>query len=91
MTQHDLRSIGLRTRGVVHGPITRLISPQDIGERLKPFVFLDFFSANITPGFGFGMHPHSGIATLTWQPVAMWNTQILRVSQACLSPAGWNG
>jgi redox-sensitive bicupin YhaK (pirin superfamily) len=35
---------------------------------LKPFIFLDFFNAEIKPGFGFGMHPHSGIATLTWQP-----------------------
>jgi redox-sensitive bicupin YhaK (pirin superfamily) len=39
-----------------------------LGEKLKPFIFLDFFSAEITPGFGFPMHPHSGIATLTWQP-----------------------
>lgn len=68
MAENNLRSIDTRTRGLVHGPITRLISPQDIGERLKPFVFLDFFCANVTPGFGFGMHPHSGIATLTWQP-----------------------
>jgi len=57
-----------RERGVTHGPITRLISPGGIGERLKPFIFLDYFSAEITPGFGFPMHPHSGIATLTWQP-----------------------
>jgi len=51
-----------------HGPITRLISPEALGERLKPFIFLDFFNAEIEPGFGFPMHPHSGIATLTWQP-----------------------
>ncbi len=68
MTKSSLRSIATRTRGMAHGPITRLISPQDVGERLKPFVFLDCFDANVTPGFGFGMHPHSGIATLTWQP-----------------------
>ena len=63
-----LRTITLRSCGTPHGPITRLISPEALGERLKPFVFLDFFSANVFPGFGFGMHPHSGIATLTWQP-----------------------
>ena len=68
MTENNWRRIATRTRGTTHGPITRLISPQDLGEHLKPFVFLDFFSANVTPGFGFGMHPHSGIATLTWQP-----------------------
>jgi redox-sensitive bicupin YhaK (pirin superfamily) len=54
--------------GSKHGPITRLISPNDLGERLKPFIFLDYFNARIEPGFGFPMHPHSGIATLTWQP-----------------------
>ena len=63
-----LKQVTARVRGETHGPITRLISPHDLGERLKPFIFLDFFSAEITPGFGFPMHPHSGIATLTWQP-----------------------
>lgn len=62
------RRIEGRDRGLVHGPITRLISPAGLGERLKPFIFLDFFNADIEPGFGFPMHPHSGIATLTWQP-----------------------
>lgn len=64
------RSIASRVVAHQHGPIARLISPQDLGERLKPFIFLDFFNAEIEPGFGFGMHPHSGIATLTWQPGA---------------------
>lgn len=64
-----LRTITHRITGTAHGPITRLISPQlEVGEWLKPFIFLDFFDAEIQPGFGFGMHPHSGIATLTWQP-----------------------
>jgi redox-sensitive bicupin YhaK (pirin superfamily) len=63
-----LRPIVARARGHQHGPINRLISPDDLGDRLKPFIFLDFFNAEIEPGFGFGMHPHSGIATLTWQP-----------------------
>lgn len=63
-----LRSIEARVAGQQHGPIARLISPGDLGEWLKPFIFLDFFNAEIEPGFGFGMHPHSGIATLTWQP-----------------------
>ncbi len=30
-----------RTRGPSHGSITRLMSPGDLGQRLKPFVFLD--------------------------------------------------
>ncbi len=63
-----LRAIVHQEAGQVHGPITRLISPHRLGHQLKPFVFLDFFNAHIEPGFGFPMHPHSGIATLTWQP-----------------------
>jgi hypothetical protein len=31
-----------RSRGRTHGPATRLMSPSDLGEILKPFVFLDF-------------------------------------------------
>jgi redox-sensitive bicupin YhaK (pirin superfamily) len=63
-----LRPILQREGGHASGPIRRLISPEALGEQLKPFIFLDFFDAEIEPGFGFGMHPHSGIATLTWQP-----------------------
>nr|WP_315427879.1 pirin family protein [uncultured Albidiferax sp.] len=61
------RAIVHRTRGSAHGPITRLMSPGDLGQMLKPFVFLDL--VNFKPGAsnqGFGMHPHSGIATLTF-------------------------
>jgi len=60
-------SIRQRISGTRHGPITRMFSPQDAGELLKPFVFLDYLNADIPPGFGFGFHPHSGIATLTYQ------------------------
>ena len=61
------RAIVYRTRGSTHGPITRLVSPGDLGEFLKPFVFLDLFGFTPTVGHtGFGMHPHSGIATLTF-------------------------
>lgn len=59
------RSIAYRTRGRRHGPIVRLVSPPDVGQFLKPFVFLDFVdvAADSAPAFSF--HPHSGIATLT--------------------------
>ena len=60
------RAIVFRTLGSKHGPITRLMSPSDLGEHLKPFVFLDYFEAHAASFPGFGMHPHSGIATLTW-------------------------
>jgi redox-sensitive bicupin YhaK (pirin superfamily) len=59
------RMIVLRTRGLRHGPIARLVSPSDIGELIKPFVFLDLFDISAAGAPNFGWHPHSGIATLT--------------------------
>ena len=59
------RRIVLRTSGYKHGPITRLVSPSDIGELIKPFVFLDHAEVAPRPEALFGIHPHSGIATLT--------------------------
>ncbi len=59
------RRIALTTRGRRHGPITRLVSPSDIGELIKPFVFLDHAEVAPRPEPLFGIHPHSGIATLT--------------------------
>ncbi|WP_046115975.1 pirin family protein [Aquincola tertiaricarbonis] len=54
------------TRGSTHGPITRLMSPSDLGRVLKPFVFLDLFDLDLhDPRAGFRMHPHSGLATIT--------------------------
>ena len=38
--QQTAREIVYRTRGDTHGPITRLMSPSDLGELIKPFVFL---------------------------------------------------
>ncbi len=59
------RAIVQRTRGRTHGPVTRLMSPSDFGEILKPFVFLDLFDHE-GPPFNGPLHPHSGIATLTY-------------------------
>ena len=55
-----------RTRGRRHGPITRLMSPSDLGQTLRPFVFLDPIDAAGGSPSGLGLHPHSGIATLSW-------------------------
>ena len=66
LTQRLGFRIARRTRGQSHGPITRLISPSDFGRLLKPFVFLDLFDTQGKPFSGFGLHPHSGIATLTY-------------------------
>src|SRR3979411_786814 len=66
ITQLHPPRIARRTRGQSHGPITRLMSPSDFGRLLKPFVFLDLFDTQGKPFSGFGLHPHSGIATLTY-------------------------
>src|SRR5256885_15094148 len=66
--QQTAREIVYRTRGDTHGPITHLMSPSDVGQLIKPFVFLDLaaFDGRFAPTpMGFGWHPHSGIATVT--------------------------
>lgn len=60
------RKIVHHTRGLSHGPITRLVSPGDLGEVLKPFVFLDLFTLDNASFSGMGLHPHSGIATVSY-------------------------
>ncbi|MES2638374.1 MAG: pirin family protein [Myxococcota bacterium] len=59
------RRIVHRTRGRRHGPVVRLVSPSDLGQLIKPFVFLDAFEADGAHAPKFGIHPHSGIATFT--------------------------
>jgi len=59
------RRVAYRTRGRSHGPITRLVSPSDVGQLIKPFVFLDHFDIDPKHMPAIGFHPHSGIATLT--------------------------
>jgi redox-sensitive bicupin YhaK (pirin superfamily) len=41
------------------------MSPGDLGELVKPFVFLDYFEASSSGGPRMPDHPHSGIATHT--------------------------
>ena len=62
---HFARAIVQRTRGRAQGFATRLMSPSDFGEILKPFVFLDLFDHEGAP-FSAGLHPHSGIAALSY-------------------------
>jgi redox-sensitive bicupin YhaK (pirin superfamily) len=66
ITQSPGSRIAKRTLGQSHGPITRLMSPSDFGRVLKPFVFLDLIDNQGKSFSGFGLHPHSGIATLTY-------------------------
>lgn len=60
------RAVVFRTRGRGHGEVFRLVSPNDLGQRLKPFVFLDSF-AGVMSEFAAagGVHPHSGTGTMT--------------------------
>lgn len=58
------RNISYRSTGKRRGGVLRLASPGDIGQMIKPFVFLDLFHLD-TPSSKMGMHPHSGIATVT--------------------------
>ncbi len=66
LTHTSARQVIYRARGRAHGPITRLMSPGDLGEILKPFVFLDLFDNRGDRFPTFGLHPHSGLATLTY-------------------------
>lgn len=60
------RNVVFRTRGHAHGPLVRMVSADDVGKMIKPFVFLDLIDTQEAIGQqGFGWHPHSGIATLT--------------------------
>lgn len=65
------RRIVQHTRGNGRGFITRLMSPADLGQALKPFVFLDIFDADramlqaVERSGGMPIHPHSGVATVT--------------------------
>jgi len=59
------RSIIHKTKGRAHGPIVRLMSPGDLGQHLKPFVFLDLVTADASFAGSMPLHPHSGIATVT--------------------------
>jgi redox-sensitive bicupin YhaK (pirin superfamily) len=62
------REVIYRTHGRTRAPITRLVSPSDLGELIKPFVFLDlaeFDGIEAPMPMAAGWHPHSGIATVT--------------------------
>jgi redox-sensitive bicupin YhaK (pirin superfamily) len=58
------RNVVYRTNGTTRGGVTRLASPGVVGEIIKPFVFLDLFDLKSSQ-HKMGMHPHSGIATVT--------------------------
>lgn len=59
------RNVFRQTRGSEGGAITRLMSPSDLGQYLKPFVFLDLVDAPSSIVDQATLHPHSGLATVT--------------------------
>jgi redox-sensitive bicupin YhaK (pirin superfamily) len=59
------RRVALLSNGRRHGPITRLIAPWDIGELTRPFVLLNYAEAERRSRPLFGIHPPSGITTLS--------------------------
>lgn len=60
------RAVAAISHGKTHGPITALIRPSsELGEALKPFVFLDLARLQPRSGGEMQWHPHSGIATVT--------------------------
>src|SRR2546429_4058358 len=89
--QHPVREIIYRTSGQTHGPITRLVSPSDLGDLVKPFVFLDLagFDGRFAPTpMGFGWHPHSGIATVTVMLEGSVRYAETTGNQGVLTPSG---
>jgi len=64
-TSVDSRTKVYLSAGRRHGPVTRVFSPGDVGQMIKPFIFLDRFDIEGNGKPLFAMHPHSGIATMT--------------------------
>lgn len=60
-----IRQVIHRSHGNSHGAITRLMSPGDAGQIVKPFVLFDDVDIPFDADWVFGMHPHSGVAALT--------------------------
>lgn len=60
------RRIVHRTRGRRQGPVTVLVTPEELGQTLKPFIVVGILDTEKAAFAGFGLHPHSGIATLTF-------------------------
>jgi redox-sensitive bicupin YhaK (pirin superfamily) len=73
-----VRKIALRTRGNSTGRIKSALlmeptvergppnTPSELAEMLKPFILLDAFDMAHAEFAAFGLHPHSGMATLTY-------------------------
>lgn len=63
-TPPSSRQLRYRSSGRRQSWFNRLMSPSDLGQHIKPFIFLDDFDIAGSKR-GDGLHPHSGIATVT--------------------------
>src|SRR5437660_10318325 len=82
------RRVTYRTRGHSHGPITRLVSPSDVGQLIKPFVFLDYFAIDPRRSPAIGFHPHSGIATVPVVLVGQISYEETSGTKGSIAPRG---
>jgi redox-sensitive bicupin YhaK (pirin superfamily) len=64
-TPLEVRRIALLRSGRRNGSITRFITPWDVGELTRPFLFLGYSERASGPQLLLGAPPPSGIATLT--------------------------
>jgi hypothetical protein len=83
------RAIVQRIRGRTRGPVTRLMSPSDLGQILKPFVFLDLFDHEGAP-FDVGLHPHCPDVSATFTTIAFDDSSLrwLGISDLIAEPEG---
>lgn len=58
------RSVAVRSKGHRQGPVIRLISPGDLGELVKPFVFLGYFAVRTGRLHTAGTVLHTEVAVL---------------------------
>jgi len=62
--RHPVEPSGRAITHRARGSHFRYIRPDDLGQVVKPFVYFDLFDKD-GPEMMFGLHPHSGIATVT--------------------------
>jgi len=84
-TTRRSRRISLRTTGRTNGQLTRLAGPSDIAQLSTPFVLLDRFVLGDAP-LRLPMHPHSGIAVVTYLLQGSLSTIERSGAQRTLSP-----
>ncbi|AXF05498.1 pirin family protein [Paraburkholderia hospita] len=82
------RHIAFRTTGRTNGQLTRLAGPSDVGRSSKPFVLLDRFVLGTHVPRNLPLHPHSGIAVLTYLHEGSLCTVDSEGIQRTLTPGG---